>query len=391
MPVANPGGPYSIVAGSSLALDGSASFDPDGSINFYTWDVNGDGVYGDATGATPTVPWPVMAGLLPGEHAIRLRVRDNFFSLSNAAITTFEILENLPPLIDLNGTSTGGTGYSALWTGGSAVSITNSSAAILYDDYSSLTSLTATIIGPQDGDILTANTAGTPLSTTFSGTTLTVLGTATLDQYQQVLRTLKYHNTSGGPGFGPVSIEVRTHDILQSSNVAQVSVTIDVIPEIDLNGPPAGIDYSTTWTNSGSVLVASPSATLAVNYSISTQMFVQLAQILPGAVLSADTSGTNLSASFSGSFMLITGFDTAAHWQQVLRTISYNNSVANPGIPAQVVWLLIETSPIATATIALNPRPTVDLNGAAAGSDYNTTWSAPSGAHRRPVAGHRGQ
>src|SRR4029079_12580223 len=40
-----------------LMLAASASADPDNDALSYSWDVNGDGVYGDATGVNPILPW----------------------------------------------------------------------------------------------------------------------------------------------------------------------------------------------------------------------------------------------------------------------------------------------------------------------------------------------
>jgi len=51
-PAANAGGPYSVATHATIALDGSASSDVDGSIVLYEWDLDDDGYYDDATGAT---------------------------------------------------------------------------------------------------------------------------------------------------------------------------------------------------------------------------------------------------------------------------------------------------------------------------------------------------
>ena len=53
-PTANAGGPYTANEGSSLTLSGSGT-DANGDPLTYTWDINGDGTYGDATGASPTL------------------------------------------------------------------------------------------------------------------------------------------------------------------------------------------------------------------------------------------------------------------------------------------------------------------------------------------------
>ncbi|MBD3383340.1 PKD domain-containing protein [candidate division KSB1 bacterium] len=58
-PIANADGPYSGTAGSAVTLDGTGSYDPDSgdSIASYAWDLDNDGQYDDATGATPSYTW----------------------------------------------------------------------------------------------------------------------------------------------------------------------------------------------------------------------------------------------------------------------------------------------------------------------------------------------
>lgn len=62
-PTADAGGPYAITDGQSLSLDARLSSDPDGDVLSYSWDVNGDGAYGDATGVAPTLTWSQLQAL----------------------------------------------------------------------------------------------------------------------------------------------------------------------------------------------------------------------------------------------------------------------------------------------------------------------------------------
>ena len=100
-PVADANGPYWIDVGDDLQLDGSASTDPDegcgDSVVAYRWDLDDDGQFDDATGATPTIPWAQISALPGGGAAnpIGLEVEDTF-GITNTAATTLSIYDNEP-------------------------------------------------------------------------------------------------------------------------------------------------------------------------------------------------------------------------------------------------------------------------------------------------------
>ncbi|MGZ5545369.1 MAG: putative Ig domain-containing protein, partial [Limisphaerales bacterium] len=112
-PVANAGGPYSSDVGDSLALDGSASSDPDvssgDSIVSYAWDLDNNGTYDVTTSsATTTVSWALLQSLLvtPTDYpadpitgfpnrTVRLRVTDSF-GVSSTSTTVLRIYNNQP-------------------------------------------------------------------------------------------------------------------------------------------------------------------------------------------------------------------------------------------------------------------------------------------------------
>jgi protocatechuate 3,4-dioxygenase beta subunit len=65
-PSAEAGGPYTTAWGADLRLDGSGSSDPDNTIVSYAWDLDGDGQYDDAAGATPATAFHQTGTFLVG-------------------------------------------------------------------------------------------------------------------------------------------------------------------------------------------------------------------------------------------------------------------------------------------------------------------------------------
>ena len=71
-PIANANGPYRGFIGEPITFNGTDSYDPDGSIVSYEWDLDDDGEFDDATGPTPTKTWDI-----PYSGTISLNVTDN--------------------------------------------------------------------------------------------------------------------------------------------------------------------------------------------------------------------------------------------------------------------------------------------------------------------------
>ncbi len=103
-PVADAGGPYEISEGEDLVLAGSGGdADTDDHPNLaFTWDVNGDGVFGDATGESPVLTRHDLEALGLGDDGsseITLRVSDNdTFTDSTADLT---ITNSAPVVTDV--------------------------------------------------------------------------------------------------------------------------------------------------------------------------------------------------------------------------------------------------------------------------------------------------
>ena len=94
-PVADAGGPYVVDSGSTVMLDGSASFDPDGHIVSYEWDFDYDGVSFTSDAGGSTVAFDASGITGPHERTIALRVTDSQGAM-HIVVTTITV-NPLPP------------------------------------------------------------------------------------------------------------------------------------------------------------------------------------------------------------------------------------------------------------------------------------------------------
>ncbi len=153
----------------------------------------------------------------------------------------------------------------------------------------------------------------------------------------------------------------------------QLTVTISA-PKVDLNGPTAaGTGFTATWKNNGAVSITdSTAATVMDDDSTNlTSMTATIATPSTGDQLTCVTTGTSISSAFANGALTLSGSDTLAHYQQVLRTIKYNNT--NDGPPADVGTVTVDfvandgalKSTVATSTITIQP-PKISIAGAMA-------------------------
>jgi hypothetical protein len=96
-PTANAGGQYQIHVGDSLTLNASASNDPGDIPLTYSWDINGDGVFSDATGVSPTLTWSQLNAIgITGTFStanVAVEVSDGFFPPVASATTSLDVVQ----------------------------------------------------------------------------------------------------------------------------------------------------------------------------------------------------------------------------------------------------------------------------------------------------------
>lgn len=242
-PVANAGGDQTVPGPGSTMLDGSGSYDPDGSIVQYSWSQT----FGNpATISNTGIAKPGITGLTPGVYVFQLVVTDN---LGATATDNMQITVNTPP----NQSPVANAGSDQVLTGpGSAVLDGSAS----YDP---------------DGSIAQYSWTQT------AGTTVTIVNAATAGPTVNGLQPGSYTfrltvtDNRGATASDDVQITVNTPPSNQSpvANAGQDTVLTSGPANITLNGSgsydPDGSISTYNWSQS-----SGPGGTTIVNSNTAT-------------------------------------------------------------------------------------------------------------------------
>lgn len=162
---------------------------------------------------------------------------------------------------------------------------------------------------------------------------------------------------------------------------------------VDLNGPAAGTGYTATYTEGDPAVAIVDNAALTL--SDPDQLTVNGAMItitnpLDGAAeaVAVTTAGAvNASYDTGTGVLTLSGVDTLATYQAVLRTLTYLNTSQNPDTTSRIITVAVDdgaalgTAAVATVGVAAVPdAPVVDLNGAAGGLDFSVNFAEGAGA-----------
>ncbi len=176
-------------------------------------------------------------------------------------------------------------------------------------------------------------------------------------------------NYTPDSGFvGVDSFMYSANDGTSNSNLAAVTLQIgDSVqaPAIDLAGSgAAGGNFAASFTeDAGPVLLAASGATLSDASSATlNSLSVAIANLPDGPMesLSADTAGTDINASYNAGTGVLTlaGVDTVSHYEQVLKTVAYNNTSQNPQTEDREISFVAndgaKNSNLATTTLSMS-------------------------------------
>ena len=212
---------------------------------------------------------------------------------------------NTPPTLDLNGGETGENYNTFLVAGGAPVSIVSSGLTITDLDNTNLTSATIKITNPKDigAENLALDLSGTGIGFSFNtGDEIGLIGTVPVTNYQQVLQTITYQNTSSTPDRTTRQISFVVNDGESNSNEPATSVQI-VDPGVSiskvadtpiiLKGDAA--NFSIEVENTGNV----PLKNIIVTDETVTDCEVSITTLSPGDVYPISCSRPNVTADFT--------------------------------------------------------------------------------------------
>ena len=254
-------------------------------------------------------------------------------------------------------------------------------------DDTDMQSATITLTNRPDGnsELLAVDTTGTSIVATTYDTatgTITLTGDATIADYQTVLRTVTYQNTAAPPNSADRLINIKVNGGGLDSNTAVATVDVPPLntpPEVDLNGAgTAGLDTSASFTEDSPAVAIAPNGEMSDADDANLESLTVTLTNRPDGVaesLSANVSGTSILVDAyvsSTGVLFLHGTDTIANYQQVLRTVTYNNSDDTPDPATRSITVGANdgqgASNTATSSISVAPQ-----NDAPTATDQSVT------------------
>jgi large repetitive protein len=258
-------------------------------------------------------------------RTLQIKVNDGIEDSATAS-RSIQVAANAAPEVTLAGETL------VYREGQGAVTVDPTSLFVTDTDSPNLTGATITIesyaatedrlsFGPQLG-----------ITGSFNETTgvLTLTGTTTFANYQTVLRTVAYTNSSSNPTGTTRSITFQVNDGIEGS--APVSRTIQVNT---VDSPPSGSGTGTplNYTEGGGAVPIDPGITLNDPDSPNlTGATIKITGFVPGQDVLTFVDQPPITGTFDPAtgILTLTGTATVAQYQAALQSITYTNTSSNP-------------------------------------------------------------
>ena len=316
----------------------------------------------------------------PRTRTITIFVRDQDNSLSNAPVTEMQIqLINDPPELDLNRELIDTYNFVNYTEGEGPVSIVASNFSLVDYDNSSLESVVVLITSAPDTEheVLSADSSlSSNITVTFSDMRLVLTGPATTEEFMTVLATVTYNNNfshPGDPSDAARVIQFIANDGLNDSIPANTTIFFTAVnnkPIFDVNGNASGFNFETTYYEEQGPVSVVAMDTLIMDIDNVTLAFIQVTieNLLDGpherlwvsnvTELKGSPSDPHYSVwnfrpsqyyNASTGTLTISGLENVHEYQQVLRTLTYNNTADEPNSQTRILQFAVSDG-ISTAT-----------------------------------------
>jgi len=203
-----------------------------------------------------------------------------------------------------------------------------------------------------------ANTAGTAITLTQSGSTLSLSGIDTPQHYEQVLQSLTFAEVGMFRGSTNRAI-LRVSNAEGTSAPATVLITVVLPPPriLDLDADPDR-DFFTATHRAGDPAIRVVDDGLTISTSSVHNVIGDVVAEMEGGpgTFTFDTSGTFIQVFGRTDGFWLHGIDTVANYEKVLRTMKFASDV--PGtrrVPIQIVTSFYQNAPMAEILIDVQP------------------------------------
>ncbi len=224
--------------------------------------------------------------------------------------------------------------------------VVDSGITVADPDSTELSGATVTVSGGFEtgADTLSA-TSQSGITTSFNAATgtLTLSGTAAIADYQTVLQSVTFENTSDNPSTATrtITFEVTDPDGETASGTRSLDITVS-------NDAPTIVASSTTvnyTAGSGAVAlddavdVSDPDADDLVGATVTISNFESTED-----QLAITTTGTSITSNFDAAtgVLTLTGTASGDDYQQVLRTLTYENTDTDPTLTARTIVVQVD-------------------------------------------------
>lgn len=241
----------------------------------------------------------------------------------------------------------------------------------------SLASATVTLTNLVDSgeEILAAATGGTSIVAAYTPPTLTLTGPDTLANFQTVLQSVTYENTSDDPTESPDrDLQIVANDGTGDSNTAISTVSITAVndpPMLTVGGTLGFTEADPATVINGSLTLTDPDGPNITGGTVAITSGLDNSEDLLAAT---DMLGITSSYTAATGVLTLTGVTSAASYQAVLRTVTYQNTdLVDPTNTSRTVTFTVSdgiAAPVAdtaTVTVADDNEPPM-----ATGDSYTT-------------------